>query len=142
MQSLGLFKRTELGLEGRIRTLYIDLILCVIKANCELRSAESNPDYIIKSKYSTLGYGWNEAGDVNEDGSLMSHIRLEFREPFIQTSFSAMLSQRENDWVMEWDSSPPEYTPFPLPPFVRTPHCNDDFIEHCQSKMEGNTHGT
>lgn len=142
MQALGIFKRTELGLEGRIRTLHIDLILRIIKANCELRSAESNPDHVIKSKYSTLGYGWNEAGDVNEDGSLMGHIRLEFREPFIQTSFSAKLSQRENDWVMEWDSSPPEYTPFPLPPFVRTAHRNDDFIEHCKSKMEGNTHGT
>lgn len=141
MQTLGIFKQTALGLEGSIRTLHIDLKLCVIKADSVSNGAEEKPDYVIKSKYSTIGHGWNETGDVNTAGNVMGSIRLEFREPFRQTSFEAKLSQRKNDWVMEWDSSPPEYTPILLAPFKRIPQDSEAIIEHSHGDRWGKTHG-
>ena len=120
LQTLGTFEKTDTGFEGRIQTLVSDLKLYIEEADAELQETDKSPDYIIRSKYSAVGYGWDRTEDVAEDGKAIRIIELVFREPFCQNSMEARLAQRECNWIMQWNPFP-KYRPFPLPPFIREP---------------------
>lgn len=120
LQTLGTFVRTESGFEGRIQTLLSDLKLYIEDADPELQATDKAPDYVIKSKYSVLGHGWNGPGDDSDSGKVMGTIKLVLREPFFQSSIEATLTKRARDWAMEWDPFP-EFRSIPLLPFKREP---------------------
>jgi uncharacterized protein (DUF736 family) len=132
---VGIFEKTDTGFKGRIKTLLSDLKLYIEEADAELKDSEEAPDYVIKSKYSAVGYGWNGTDDVAEDGKAIRIIELVFREPFCHNSMEARLTQRECNWIMQWNPFP-KYRLFPLPPFEREPQIVVD-AERNSSRMTG-----
>ena len=128
LQTLGTFKKTDTGFEGRIQTLLSNLKLYI-------EESDKSADYVIKSKYSLVGYGWHGTDDVVEGGNVIRAIKLVFREPFCQSSIEATLTEHECEWIMQWNPFP-KYRPFPLPPFIREPQIVVE-AESCVSKMVG-----
>jgi len=66
LQTLGTFKKTDTGFEGRIQTLLSNLKLYIEEVVAELQESDKSADYVIKSKYSLVGYGWHGTDDVVE----------------------------------------------------------------------------
>jgi len=120
LQTLGTFARTESGFEGRIQTLLSDLKLYIENAGPDLRDTDKAPDYVMKSDYSVVGHGWNGTGDVNDNRKVMGTIKLVFREPFCESSIEATLTERECDWVMQWNPFP-KFRSILIHPFKREP---------------------
>ena len=100
MPTIGQFKKTENGFDGRISTLTIDRKASLVKN--ENKKGEGSPDFFVKSNEFDLGFARHAVGQ-GEDGQ--PYISVYLDDPSFVVPIWAALFEKDGEANLVWSRS-------------------------------------